>query len=486
MERPICFVIMPYGKQLDSQLGTKIDFDRIYQEAIAPGVLDSGLEPVRSDLDKHGGVVHKGMFERILLCEYAIADLTTCNPNVMYELGIRHATRQRSTLPIFASHVRLPFNVGNVRGLPYRLREERLSGTPGFEDYEVFGKSEAQELRTALAGRLGELRQLVRDDPNAQDSPLFQILSEWRPQPIAREKTDTFRDRVVIDSGRKSLLEEIRRLPDVEARQRLDELATTWLENPDVESASFVDLFLSYRHVKAWREMVDLASRLPAYLNRQVLFREQVAFALNRIAEDLQVRDAAEATAKRDEARHILRDIEEHQGPSSETCGLLGRISKAEWGARASSDPVRASAELDEAIECYRRGALADLRDAYPAINLVTLLSIRDEAGDSSEVRQRMPVIEAALNSRTKPQQDYWDHATWLELSIIKEDAAAIKKHLGQSLRTARESWEPETTAKNLRFLSQARESRGVDNESLDACIAQLLDQANRLAKGKS
>ena len=38
-----------------------------------------------------GGIIHKPMFERLILCDYAVADLTTANANVFYELGIRHA-----------------------------------------------------------------------------------------------------------------------------------------------------------------------------------------------------------------------------------------------------------------------------------------------------------------------------------------------------------------------------------------------------------
>jgi len=36
------------------------------------------------------------MFERLILCEYAVADLTTANANVFYELGIRHAIRPKA------------------------------------------------------------------------------------------------------------------------------------------------------------------------------------------------------------------------------------------------------------------------------------------------------------------------------------------------------------------------------------------------------
>ena len=43
-----------------------------------------------------GGIIHKPMCERLILCEYALTDLTTTNANVFYELGLRHAAQPSS------------------------------------------------------------------------------------------------------------------------------------------------------------------------------------------------------------------------------------------------------------------------------------------------------------------------------------------------------------------------------------------------------
>ena len=49
---------------------------------------DAGLEPLRADEEQAGGISHKPMFERLVLCDYAVADLTAANANVFYELGV--------------------------------------------------------------------------------------------------------------------------------------------------------------------------------------------------------------------------------------------------------------------------------------------------------------------------------------------------------------------------------------------------------------
>ena len=75
--KPLCFVLMPFGQKPDPAGGAAIDFDRIYREALEPAVRDADMEPIRADQERTGGIIHKPMFERLLFCEFAIADLTT-------------------------------------------------------------------------------------------------------------------------------------------------------------------------------------------------------------------------------------------------------------------------------------------------------------------------------------------------------------------------------------------------------------------------
>ena len=91
--RALCFVDMPFGKKADLASGTEIDFDQIYQAGIKPAIEAAGLEALRGDEERTGGIIHSAMFARLLLAEFVVADLTLANPNVFYELGIRHAAK---------------------------------------------------------------------------------------------------------------------------------------------------------------------------------------------------------------------------------------------------------------------------------------------------------------------------------------------------------------------------------------------------------
>src|SRR6267154_215111 len=102
MTKPLCFVLMPFGKKPDA-VGNTIDFDRVYDEIIKPAIQRADMEAIRADQEMGGGLIHKPMFERLILCEYAVADLTTANANVFYELGVRHAVKPATTIMLFAA-----------------------------------------------------------------------------------------------------------------------------------------------------------------------------------------------------------------------------------------------------------------------------------------------------------------------------------------------------------------------------------------------
>src|SRR5262245_55676120 len=93
MSRQTCFIDMPFGNKVDPKTGVTVAFDQIYEEGILPAVTDAGLQCIRGDREVTGGLIHTAMFARLLIAEFVVADMTTANPNVFYELGVRHAAR---------------------------------------------------------------------------------------------------------------------------------------------------------------------------------------------------------------------------------------------------------------------------------------------------------------------------------------------------------------------------------------------------------
>jgi tetratricopeptide (TPR) repeat protein len=424
--KPLCFVLMPFGRKPAGD-GRVVDFDAVYRELIQPAIEAAGLEPLRADQEITGGLIHKAMFERLILCEYAVADMTTANANVFYELGVRHTTRSFTTVPVFAAGWgQLPFDVNGLRAVPYQLGTDGAPATAAADS-------------AVLSARL----QAARDGDPASDSPVFQLL-EGFPD-IQRLKTDVFRDRVRYAEGLKQRLAAARDSKNLDALQAIEASLGTVA---DADAAVVVDLLLSYRALSAWPRMIELVAHLAQPLARTVLVQEQLGFALNRAGRSL-------------EAERVLRDVIQQHGASSETCGLLGRVYKDRWeAALAAGQAPLARGLLEQAIATYLQGFEADWRDAYPGVNALTLMELRDPPDPRQA--ELLPVVTYAVRRRIltgKP--DYWDQATLLELAVLARDPSAANAALTHALAAVREPWEPETTARNLRLIRAARERRG-------------------------
>ena len=114
------FVAMPFGSKPDST-GTPIDFDRIYDELIRPALEDAGLEVLRADEEQDAGDIRVDLFQELLMADLVVADLTLDNPNVWYELGVRHALRARGAILVQGPRASQPFDIYTDRKLCYSL-----------------------------------------------------------------------------------------------------------------------------------------------------------------------------------------------------------------------------------------------------------------------------------------------------------------------------------------------------------------------------
>src|SRR4051794_15459490 len=99
------FVIRPFGDKAG------IDFERMHAELIGPVLRDLRITggPVAEIVA--AGNIRTDMFERLLVADLAIADISIHNANVYYELGIRHALRDRMTVLIRADVAEVPFDL---------------------------------------------------------------------------------------------------------------------------------------------------------------------------------------------------------------------------------------------------------------------------------------------------------------------------------------------------------------------------------------
>lgn len=83
-----CFVIMPIT---DPDGYEKGHFKCIYEDIFQKACKNAGLNPIRADDVNSTNLIHLDIIEKLVVSKLAICDLSSLNPNVLFELGIRQA-----------------------------------------------------------------------------------------------------------------------------------------------------------------------------------------------------------------------------------------------------------------------------------------------------------------------------------------------------------------------------------------------------------
>ena len=331
MPRQTCFVIMGFGKKTDySDTPRTLDLDATYEAIIKPAVeACKDLDCIRADEILHSGVIDKPMYELLLHADVVIADISTANPNALYELGVRHALRPHSTIIIKEVDGKFHFDLNHLATLQY----QHLGPDIGTKE----GKAKAEELR--------QLIESVRAT-GADDSPVYTFLTALQT-PTMRDAESTQRDvqkpaagadglAKTIEAGRHAMAADDPRVAREHFREAVDILSNAQLARASVGTTpEVVDPFLI----------------------------QQLALATQR--------------AKLPDVRTALRDaarIIERLGPATstdpETLGIAGGIRKRLWQCIKDTD------DLDAAIDLYGRGFELK-RDYYTGENFAVCLDWR-------------------------------------------------------------------------------------------------------------
>ena len=135
-EPACCFVIAPIGAS-GSEIRKRSD--QVLDYIIRPVVSEYGYRALRADEIAAPGLITSQVIEQVMEAPLVVADLTTHNPNVFYELALRHALR-KPVIQLSEVGETLPFDVGGLRTI--------------FLDHHDMGSVEAckEELRKQVEG----------------------------------------------------------------------------------------------------------------------------------------------------------------------------------------------------------------------------------------------------------------------------------------------------------------------------------------------
>jgi hypothetical protein len=155
----ICFYITPIGPE-DSQ--ERKHSDLFMSSLVQPALEELGLKVIRADQIGEPGMITSQVLEYLKRSRLAIADLSYLNPNVFYEVALRHALRL-PVVQLIRKADRLPFDVNQSRTLVFDT-SDIYTLVPKLQTYRA---EIANQARKAL------------DDPESVGNPVSVFYPEF-------------------------------------------------------------------------------------------------------------------------------------------------------------------------------------------------------------------------------------------------------------------------------------------------------------------
>ena len=412
------FVAMPFGRKQG------IAFDRIYQELVRPALESAGFEVFRADEELRAGNIRTDMFQELLLADLVVADLSIDNPNVWYELGVRHALRARGVIQIQAGRDYMPFDVYVDRALRYHLQDGVPD--PAFleSDRRALATFATETMKSWQARKVSPVYHLLPylKEPNWKDLQVTEATEFWAAQ------TDWERR--------------------IEVARRLGRPGDIMVLADEAPSRAL--------RMEAYRS----AARALQSLGKFKLALEQCERALELDQADRENRSLKGLLLNRlkrfDEAREWLKAVLLDHPQDAESWGLLGRVEKeawiAAWQTEVSTPQTRredaASEEalLRQSIHAYSTGFVQNPSEAYPGINAATLLHLlKHLTGDDSEAERRLAIEGgvrwASVSKLQKEPDDYWSRVTLADLLVLSGECPTAETAYRNAVAVAQKNW---------------------------------------------
>lgn len=414
------FVAMPFGVK------EGIDFDRVYADLIKPALAEAGLDAFRADEEMKAGDIRKDMFQELLLADLVLVDVSIDNPNVWYELGVRHALRERDVVVIACREGRLPFDISTDRVVRYQRHE----GVPDPATLSADKTRLTQFVKATLR---------AASDERYRSSPVYATLPELKEPEWGSLKVkgatgfwrtyDEWHDRVEV------------------ARRR----------------SRAGDVLLLAEETPIWvfrNEAYRLAGSALTKLNQFGLALEQYqkAYALDPKDRESEQRIGLllGRAGRHDEAREWINNIIEKYPDNAESHALMGRLEKEEWISRwrvAGSTPQAfveqaklEEALLDAAVEPYVKAFALDPSHFYSGINALVLRQAQHHLDCEPENAVDMEALAggvawACRAALTKAPKDYWARVTLADLRLITGDKERALRGYRSAIASADRDW---------------------------------------------
>ncbi len=176
-----CFVIMPIGTQTIGNITITEDklrekYDYIIKNAIQKAV--PGIEVIRADEELNPGSISNDIFTKLMHSRYVIADITYPNPNVFYELGIRHAIKPGTILIREKVDFSIPFDISHLRYIEYHQEPSGMDN---------------------LAQQLKRRFDFYKNNPEKPDNQFLELCSFTNYMPTIYAKQESSKEDIIAN-----------------------------------------------------------------------------------------------------------------------------------------------------------------------------------------------------------------------------------------------------------------------------------------------
>lgn len=374
-QKKICFVIMGYGMKHDFYNNRELNLNASYEHIIKPAVEDAGMKCIRADEIPHSGTIDVQMFNQLLEADLVFADLSTSNLNTVYELGVRHALKPRSTIIIADESFNNPFDTNHIAIRRYR------------HDGKILDATEAKRFREALKQDIVNIMQT-----NRNDSPVYTFLPDLNPPTKRNVEAPNASSEIIELSSAGAMLEEGVPNPPPE-----------YVPEPMISLADLQHQADDYIMKKDYLQAKKTLERLRNLMPRQSQSTQQLALVT------LTSEYPDKLTALR-EAANILQELQPLSSNNAETLALWGSVHKLLFG------ETRQREYLDQAITAFEKGYRL-FNDYCNGINYAYLLDERSsETADKSSA-----LADFILARRTREDILKLTETKIAELSEIKD-----------------------------------------------------------------
>lgn len=409
---------MPFGRR--DVGGASVDFDHVYASVLKPAI-DGARTPEggmlmarRTDKDFYAGLIDQEMFAYLEYSRLVVADITSLNPNVFYELGVRHRARESGTIILRQPGVTLPFDIRMAKAFPY--------------EYEPDEQAEAsrQLIRGVISSSLEEER---------LDSPVQQVIQLHRHRSAKAEALSLAAEN------------EVRLLDPWGAIGRLREL----VQRPDATSLDRMKLGLLLKDEGQWEEAIALFASItlerPGYSEA---WRER-GIAENKLAGSGRAVEAVGEASLRQSIALNANDFDAHAS--------LGGV-------------LKRAGRLEEALEAYDAANRHSNGHPYPFLNLLKLrAALRRSLGLRNEDRRTLLRARRLRLAQSDAAQDVpWSHFDAAELCLIDGDLPEAERRLDLGLAASIAEFQVTTFRQSLGLLRDVRPSI----EGLEVLLAKL------------